>query len=90
MLGFYDIRSTYKDMTCVEIDPATDNNANVSFLKSMKLLWQALKHWNDDDFNSSSVTPFLHIKYRYNNETYEFRVKDNETLILPNPQARAL
>lgn len=90
MLGFYDIRSTYKDTTCVEIDHATDNNSNVSFLESMKLLWRALKNWNDDDFNTSSVTPFLHVKYRYNNETYEFRVNDNQTLILPNPQAHAL
>jgi hypothetical protein len=56
----------------------------------MKLLWETLKNSNNDDSNASSVTPYLHVRYRYNEKAYEVRVKDNQALVLPNPRAKAL
>lgn len=90
MLGFYDIRSTYRGMVSSEMTLDTDRTKKMSFIQAIKLLWETLINSSDCDSNVSSVTPYIQVRYRYNDKLYEVRVEDDQTLVLPNPRAKAL
>jgi hypothetical protein len=90
MLGFYDIRSTFRGMMSSEMNLDTDRTKKMSFIQTIKLLWETMMNSSDCDSDVSSITPYIHVRYRYNDKLYEVRVEDDHTLVIPNPQAKAL